>query len=192
MLRECYVGCIGGSEWTLEDTIQLKNMTSAGLKANLDLVCIYGREHLAYLDLQPAAATPSNAGMLAKSTVAVPSLVTVQSVKRQLSSDKLRLDVLQQRHLVQLDWVSMEDGNHILTIAVGSRVLMYAAVSQQISQQALGGPGMQPSAMPSTGTLWKGGVATMSASQALKSIRWMKVCIFLSAALLHECLMFLK
>jgi hypothetical protein len=159
----------------------LKNVTSTGPKANLDLACIYGCEHLAYLDLQPATPSPSPvsgpSGVLTKPAVAVPSLVTVQSIKRQLSSDKLRLDVLQQRHLVQLDWVSMEDGNHILTIAVGSRVLMYAAVSQQISQQALGGAGAQPSNVPSTGTLWKGGVAAMSASQAIKSIRWMKVSV---------------
>ena len=31
-------------------------------------------------------------------------------------------DVIQPKQLVQLDWVSAEDGSHILTVAVGNKV----------------------------------------------------------------------
>lgn len=41
---------------------------------------------------------------------------------------------LTQKHLVQLDWVSKEDGSHILTVAVGSRVLLFTAVSSDLAQ----------------------------------------------------------
>ena len=144
-------------------------MITTSQKANLDLTYIYGRDNLAYLDLQ--STTSSNP--LAKQ-VAVPSPRTIQSVRRQLSNDKLQMDVLQQRHLVQLDWVSIEDGSHILTVAVGSKVLMYAAISQQISEQALSS-GRQAAATPSTGALWKGVTMTASATQIVESLRWMKV-----------------
>jgi hypothetical protein len=38
------------------------------------------------------------------------------------------------KHLVQLDWVSTEDGSHILTVGVGSKILMYGQVSNDIVQ----------------------------------------------------------
>lgn len=41
---------------------------------------------------------------------------------------------LTQKHLVQLDWVSKEDGSHILTVAVGSRVLLFTPVSSDLAQ----------------------------------------------------------
>ena len=31
-------------------------------------------------------------------------------------------NVLKQKHLVQMDWVSTEDGSHILTVGVGAKV----------------------------------------------------------------------
>lgn len=44
---------------------------------------------------------------------------------------------LTQKHLVQLDWVSKEDGSHILTVAVGSRVLLFTPVSSDLAQANL-------------------------------------------------------
>lgn len=36
--------------------------------------------------------------------------------------------------LIRLDWVSTEDGSHILTVAVGSSIYFYAQVSQGAAQ----------------------------------------------------------
>lgn len=64
----------------------------------------------------------------------VPSMSTIYSVKKTLSEQQKKTTVLQQKHLVQLDWVSTEDGSHILTVGVGSKILMYAQVSSEIVQ----------------------------------------------------------
>ena len=36
---------------------------------------------------------------------------------------------------VTLDWVSTEDGSHVLTVALGSQIMIFAAVSSDIAQQ---------------------------------------------------------
>lgn len=48
----------------------------------------------------------------------------------------LQLEMLRQKHLVQLDWVSTEDGSHILTVGVGSKIMMYAQVAKDIIQES--------------------------------------------------------
>jgi len=64
--------------------------------------------------------------------MSVPSAATVQSVRRHLNNKgtspttQLRL-----RHLIHLDWVSTEDGSHVLTVGIGPQVLLYAAVSSE-------------------------------------------------------------
>ncbi|XP_070543555.1 dmX-like protein 2 isoform X2 [Ptychodera flava] len=40
---------------------------------------------------------------------------------------------LMHKRLVQIDWVSKEDGSHILTIAVGQKMMMYAPVSGDLA-----------------------------------------------------------
>jgi hypothetical protein len=59
---------------------------------------------------------------------------TIYSVKKTLAEHAENQGVLQQKHLVQLDWVSTEDGSHILTVGVGSKILMYGQVSNDIVQ----------------------------------------------------------
>lgn len=44
--------------------------------------------------------------------------------------------MLRQKHLVQLDWVSTEDGSHILTVGVGSKIMMYGQVANEIIQES--------------------------------------------------------
>lgn len=34
-----------------------------------------------------------------------------------------------------MDWVSTEDGSHILTVGVGPKILLYAPVSEDVAQQ---------------------------------------------------------
>ena len=38
-------------------------------------------------------------------------------------------NVLKQKHLVQMDWVSTEDGSHILTVGVGAKVSDYFSLT---------------------------------------------------------------
>lgn len=51
----------------------------------------------------------------------VPSFSTLQTLRKSITESGNTCP-LTQKHLVQLDWVSKEDGSHILTIAVGSKV----------------------------------------------------------------------
>lgn len=50
----------------------------------------------------------------------VPSPSTLHSLKNQ-KYDKRGVSV-KQKHPVQIDWVSQEDGSHLLTVAIGSKV----------------------------------------------------------------------
>jgi hypothetical protein len=53
--------------------------------------------------------------------LAVPSFSTLQTLRKSIT-ERGNVCPLTQKHLVQLDWVSNEDGSHILTVAVGSKV----------------------------------------------------------------------
>lgn len=54
--------------------------------------------------------------------LAVPSFSTLQSLRKSIIECGNTCP-LTQKHLVQLDWVSKEDGSHILTVGVGSKVI---------------------------------------------------------------------
>lgn len=56
----------------------------------------------------------------------------VCSVKKCIARSGNKSGVLQQKHLVQLDWAPTEDGSHILTVAVGSKVLFLAPANKDI------------------------------------------------------------
>lgn len=75
--------------------------------------------------------TGKSAGLLA-----VPSFSTLQSLRKSIMENGNTCP-LTQKHLVQLDWVSKEDGSHILTVAVGSRVLLFTPVSSDLAQANL-------------------------------------------------------
>ena len=81
-------------------------------------------------------------------------------------------DVLEQKHLVMLDWVSTEDGGHVLTVAVGARVLLYAAVSAEVAQ-ATHKDHKSSTMPPRRGILQKS--KSMTVSNVVEEIRWMKV-----------------
>ena len=53
--------------------------------------------------------------------VTVPSFSTLHTLKRSIMESS-NSSPLTPKHIVQLDWVSREDGSHILTVAVGSKV----------------------------------------------------------------------
>ena len=52
--------------------------------------------------------------------VHVPSVTTLQSLKNN-KFDKKGMSI-KQKHPVQIDWVSKEDGSHLLTVTIGSKV----------------------------------------------------------------------
>lgn len=56
--------------------------------------------------------------------LAVPSFSTLQSLRKSIIENGNTCP-LTQKHIVQLDWVSKEDGSHILTVAVGSKVIIF-------------------------------------------------------------------
>ncbi|KAF6020291.1 Rbcn-3A [Bugula neritina] len=66
----------------------------------------------------------------------IPSLSTIQSVKKCIAQTGNKSGVLQQKHLVQLDWAPTEDGGHVLTVAVGSKILFFSPVNNEIAHNA--------------------------------------------------------
>ncbi|XP_069136751.1 dmX-like protein 2 [Argopecten irradians] len=131
----------GGSEWTLEDTIELKNISIPDPKAEIDLNFIFTSDNPSprsshYDDDSPGTLSPSSSLVNMTRTKSVPSLSTIFTVRKCIAEHGNKTGMLQQKHLVQLDWVSTEDGNHILTVGVGSRILMYSQVSNDIVQSS--------------------------------------------------------
>ncbi|VDP70132.1 unnamed protein product [Echinostoma caproni] len=61
------------------------------------------------------------------------SEVDSQSCPTQLTSFDNLLDVEKTMPSIQLDWVSTEDGGHLLSVMIGSRVVVYAPTCQIIS-----------------------------------------------------------
>ncbi|XP_048383976.2 dmX-like protein 1 isoform X5 [Stegostoma tigrinum] len=91
----------GGSQWILEQTIHLDDLSHAG----------------AILD--PRISIDSN-------------LVIYNKQESHLTDHEMTFEA---KPLVHLDWVSKEDGSHILTIGIGSKLLMYGQVSGMIQSQ---------------------------------------------------------
>lgn len=85
----------------------------------------------------PSPISPSASFSKLPHVPSIPSLSTIQSVKKCIARSGNKSGVLQQKHLVQLDWAPTEDGSHILTVAVGSRVLFLAPVSKDIVKSDL-------------------------------------------------------
>lgn len=67
----------------------------------------------------------------------------VDSVKKCIAQTGNKTGVLQQKHLVQLDWAPTEDGGHVMTVAVGSKILFYSPISKELAEHSeLVGSGM--------------------------------------------------
>ncbi|XP_057663826.1 dmX-like protein 1 isoform X3 [Diorhabda carinulata] len=134
----------GGSEWILEDVIHLKNIHLPRIDINkhLDLSYLYDSRTLKKKqrinevlhnftgdDRQSLATEPS----IKSTLLAVPSFTTLQSLRKSIS-EMGNICPLTQKHIVQLDWVSNEDGSHVLTVAVGSKIMLYTPLSTDLAQ----------------------------------------------------------
>lgn len=180
----------GGSEWVLEDTIHLKNihLPRMNIDHGIDLSYLHDNRilqkkqrlnqvlhnfttHEEIRSPRSGECTPelnttkSHTGLLA-----VPSFSTLQSLRKSIAENGNTCP-LTQKHLVQLDWVSKEDGSHILTVAVGSKILLYTPVSSDIAQANI--KAMKESRSANRPILRK--ASSLAQPHFNDEIRWMKV-----------------
>ncbi|XP_055931190.1 dmX-like protein 2 isoform X2 [Argiope bruennichi] len=128
----------GGSEWMMEDTINLRNVSLPVPKLSLNLESLVDasqrNKRTADTLLQKLSTDETaNERLPLQRLLSVPSYATLQTL-RQAITEKGNQDLLAPKSLVQLDWVSAEDGSHILTVAIGSKVLLFSPVSNDIAQ----------------------------------------------------------
>ncbi|CAL1683435.1 unnamed protein product [Lasius platythorax] len=176
----------GGSEWILEDTIHLKNihLPRIPVDQHLDLSYLYDSrflqkkqrltqvlQTLSHEDIRSSRngengdSTKSNAGLLA-----VPSFSTLQSLRKSIIENGNTCP-LTQKHLVQLDWVSKEDGSHILTVGVGSKIMLFTPVCSDLAQANM--KAMKESQSNNRPILRK--TSSLAQPQFVDEIRWMKL-----------------
>lgn len=179
----------GGSEWILEDTIHLKNvhLPRINLDPHLDLSYLNDNrflqkkqritqvfQTLAHEETRSprdSSAAGSNEATLQKpGLLAVPSFSTLQSLRKSIIENGNTCP-LTQKHLVQLDWVSKEDGSHILTVAVGSKILLYTPVSSDLAQANI--KAMKESQSTNRPILRK--ASSLAQPHFVDEIRWMKL-----------------
>ncbi|XP_012281901.1 dmX-like protein 2 isoform X2 [Orussus abietinus] len=176
----------GGSEWILEDTIHLKNIHLPRIQVDqhLDLSYLYDSrflqkkqrltqvlQTLSHEDVRSprngenGESTKSTAGLLA-----VPSFSTLQSLRKSIIENGNTCP-LTQKHLVQLDWVSKEDGSHILTVGVGSKIMLFTPVCSDLAQANM--KAMKESQSTNRPILRK--TSSLAQPQFVDEIRWMKL-----------------
>ncbi len=125
----------GGSDWKLEDSIELQNIKLPELDSGIDFDYIYGNEK----PIHPSRSSHSFKHILFNShensqSVEIPSQATRMSImsnqimnKRQFS---INSSMAYLTRLVQLDWASMENGSHILTVGLGNKIFIYSCVAR--------------------------------------------------------------
>lgn len=177
----------GGSEWVLEDTINLKNiyLPRINIDHGIDLSYLHDNRvlqkkqrlnqvlqnftHDENRGSRSGENTPELGVKTASGLLAVPSFSTLQSLRKSIAENGNTCP-LTQKHLVQLDWVSKEDGSHILTVAVGSKILLYTPVSSDIAQANI--KAMKESRSANRPMLRK--ASSLAQPHFNDEIRWMK------------------
>jgi DmX-like protein len=181
----------GGSEWVLEDTIHLKNihLPRIQLDPHLDLSVLHDSSRLYQKkqrlnqvlstfahESEQRCGRSSNGDVtpdgLTKPSglLAVPSFSTLQSLRKSITEHGNTCP-LTQKHLVQLDWVSKEDGSHILTVAVGSKIMLFTPVSSDLAQANM--KAMKESQTSNRPLLRK--ASSLAQPHFIDEIRWMKL-----------------
>lgn len=124
-MHVCLFECesTGGSEWVLEQTINLDDLIKVG----------------SVLD----------------SRVSVDSNLFVYN-KSDIFLSRGRHLMPNIKHLVHLDWVSKEDGSHILTVGVGSNIFMYGRLSGIVTENPSSKDGMAVISLPLGGSIKQG------------------------------------
>lgn len=176
----------GGSEWVLEDTIHLKNihLPRIELDPHIDLNYLHNNKYLqrkqrfnqvlsslTHEDVRRNCdSTSTDVSKVGNTLVAVPSFSTLQSLRKSITEHGNTCPITQ-KHLVQLDWVSKEDGSHILTVAVGSKIMLYTPVSSDLAQANM--KAMKESLSTNRPILRK--ASSLAQPHFVDEIRWMKL-----------------
>ncbi|KAM9064953.1 dmX-like protein 2 isoform X1 [Sarcophilus harrisii] len=94
-------------------------------------------------------------GSVLDSRVSVDSNLFVYSKSEAiLSKDRYLMPNI--KHLVHLDWVSKEDGSHILTVGVGANIFMYGRLSGIVTEQTNSKDGVAVITLPLGGSIKQG------------------------------------
>ncbi|XP_058802358.1 dmX-like protein 2 isoform X2 [Phymastichus coffea] len=175
----------GGSEWILEDTIHLKNIHLPRIQVDqhLDLSYLYDSrflqkkqrltqvlQTLSHEDVRSPRNGENGGDSTKAGLLAVPSFSTLQSLRKSIIENGNTCP-LTQKHLVQLDWVSKEDGSHILTVAVGSKIMLFTPVCSDLAQANM--KAMKESQSSNRPILRK--TSSLAQPQFVDEIRWMKL-----------------
>ncbi|XP_060116311.1 dmX-like protein 2 isoform X3 [Heteronotia binoei] len=94
-------------------------------------------------------------GSVLDSRVSVDSNLFVYS-KSDVFLNKDRYLMPNIKHLVHLDWVSKEDGSHILTVGVGANIFMYGRLSGIVTEQTSSKDGVAVITLPLGGSIKQG------------------------------------
>lgn len=94
-------------------------------------------------------------GSVLDSRISVDSNLFVYS-KSDLFLNKERYLTANTKHLVHLDWVSKEDGSHILTVGVGANIFMYGRLSGIVTEQTSSKDGVAVITLPLGGSIKQG------------------------------------
>ena len=123
----------------LEDTIELKNIKIPDPQSEIEISLshIYNPDSSCPRIDENKSISPSSSIVNLTRTKSVPSLSTIHTVKKSIEEQGNKLGLLTQKCLVQLDWISSEDGSHILTVGVASKILTYSQVSNEIAQASM-------------------------------------------------------
>ncbi|XP_064475038.1 dmX-like protein 2 [Ornithodoros turicata] len=171
----------GGSEWILEDTVHLKNFRLPKLDKSslgLDLNSLYDttlRNRKTVDSLVQKLASDGDLGAPPSSLqrlLAVPSYATLHTL-RQAVIECGNQNFLLHKSLVQLDWVSSEDGSHVLTVAVGQKVMLFTPVSSDIAQANL--QAMNACKAAASRPLLKQASSMAPPTSTADTVRWMQI-----------------
>ncbi|XP_015792670.1 dmX-like protein 2 isoform X2 [Tetranychus urticae] len=177
----------GGSEWVLEDTIHLKNIAipRTELSQEIDLgplinTAIRNRKTLDTLVNRLGVSDEHHETNRSTNNIqrllSVPSYTTMQSLKKIISEQGNQF-TLTQKSIVQLDWVSTEDGSHILTVSVEDKISVFTPVSTDIAQANLQAmkTSSKTGAAPASRMLLKQMSSMAIPMTQVDDIRWMKL-----------------
>ncbi|XP_063708500.1 dmX-like protein 2 isoform X2 [Culicoides brevitarsis] len=167
----------GGSEWVLEDTINLKNIHLPQIDINSRIDYSHFQNNKKMLNKQLVEqifhfenVKDNTYERSENALIGVPSFSTLQSLRKSISEHGNTCPITQ-KHLVQLDWVSKEDGSHILTVAVGSKIMLYTPVSSDLAQANM--KAMKESMSTNRPILRK--ASSLAQPHFNDEIRWMKL-----------------